>query len=47
MLPPVLDGCATWSLKHIYKLRVAENRAMRRIFVPEMKDVIGTEKTGQ
>jgi hypothetical protein len=37
MLPVVLYGCETWSLtvREEHKLRVFENRVLRRIFGPK------------
>jgi hypothetical protein len=37
ILPVVLYGCETWSLtlKEEHRLRVFENRVLRRIFEPE------------
>jgi hypothetical protein len=37
ILPVVLYGCETWSLtlKEEHRLRVFENRVIRRIFRPE------------
>ena len=37
ILPVVLYGCKTWSLtlREEYRLRVFENRILRRIFVPK------------
>jgi hypothetical protein len=37
ILPVVLYGCETWSLRvrEEYKLRVFENRVLRRIFGPK------------
>jgi hypothetical protein len=39
----VLYGCETWSLtvREDYKLRVFENRVLRRIFVPKKDEVTG------
>jgi hypothetical protein len=39
----VLYGCETWSLtlKEERKLRVFENRVLRRIFVPKRDEVTG------
>jgi hypothetical protein len=39
----VLDGCETWSLtlKVEHRLRVLENRVLRRIFGPKRDEVIG------
>jgi hypothetical protein len=43
ILPVVLYGCETWSLavKEEHKLRVFENRALRRIFGPKRNGVTG------
>jgi len=43
ILPVVLYGCETWSLtlQEEKKLRVFENRVLRRIFVPRMDGVTG------
>jgi hypothetical protein len=43
ILPVVLYGCATWSLtlREEQRLRVFENRVLRRIFGPEIKGVMG------
>ena len=42
-LPVVLYGCETWSLtlREERRLRVFENRVLRRIFGPKRDDVIG------
>ena len=42
-LPVVLYGCETWSLtfKEEHRLRVFENRVLRRIFVPKRDEVTG------
>jgi hypothetical protein len=42
-LPVVLYGCETWSLtlKEEHRLRVFENRVLRRIFGPKRDEVIG------
>jgi hypothetical protein len=39
----VLYGCETWSLtlREEYKLRLFENRALRRIFGPKRDEVMG------
>jgi hypothetical protein len=39
----VLYGCETWSLtlREQYRLRVFENRVMRRLFGPKRDDVTG------
>jgi hypothetical protein len=41
ILPVVLYGCETWSLtvKEEHKLRVFENRVLRRIFGPKRDGV--------
>jgi len=43
ILPVVLYGCETWSLtlREERRLRVFENRALRRIFVPARDEVTG------
>ena len=43
LLPAVLYGCETWSLKLSEKLRVSvfENRVLRRIFGPKRDGVTG------
>jgi hypothetical protein len=43
ILPVVLYGCETWSLtvRELYRLRVFENRVLRRIFEPKLDDVAG------
>jgi hypothetical protein len=43
ILPVVLYGCETWSLtlKEEHRLRVFENRVLRRIFGPERDEVTG------
>jgi hypothetical protein len=42
-LPVVLYGCGTWSLtvREEHKLRVFENRVLRRIFGPGRERVTG------
>jgi hypothetical protein len=42
-LPVVLYGCETWSLtlRDEYRLRVFENRVLRRIFGPKRDEVTG------
>jgi hypothetical protein len=48
ILPVVLYGCETWSLtlKEEQRLRVFENRVLRRIFGPKRgRDDRGVEKT--
>ena len=43
ILPVVLYGCETWSLtlREGHRLRVFENRVLRRIFVPKRDGVTG------
>jgi hypothetical protein len=43
ILPVVLYGCKTWSLtsREEYRLRVFENRVLRRIFGPKRDEVTG------
>jgi hypothetical protein len=43
ILPVVLCGCKTWSLtlKEEHRVRVIENRVLRRIFVPKRDEVMG------
>jgi hypothetical protein len=43
ILPVVLYGCETWSLtlKEEHRLRVFENRVLRRIFGPKRDEVKG------
>jgi hypothetical protein len=43
ILPVVLCGCETWSLtlREEHRLRVFENRALRRMFGPEWDEVTG------
>jgi hypothetical protein len=43
ILPVVLFGCETWSqtLREEHRLRVFENRVLRRIFGPKRYEVIG------
>jgi hypothetical protein len=43
ILPVVLYGCETWSLtlREEHRLRVLENRVLRRIFGPKRDEVIG------
>ena len=43
ILPVILYGCETWSfiLKEELRLRVFENRVLRRIFGPIRNDVAG------
>jgi hypothetical protein len=43
ILPVVLYGCETWSLKlrEERRLRVLENRVLKRIFGPKRNEVTG------
>jgi hypothetical protein len=43
ILPVVSYGCETWSLtlREEHRLRVSENRVLRRIFVPKRDEVTG------
>jgi hypothetical protein len=43
ILPVVLHGCETWSLtlREEHRLRVFENRVLRRIFGPKRDEVTG------
>jgi hypothetical protein len=43
ILPVVLYGCETWSLtlREEYRLRLFENRVLRRIFGPKRDEVTG------
>jgi hypothetical protein len=43
ILPVILYGCETWSvtLKEEHKLRVFENRVLRRIFGTKKDEVTG------
>jgi hypothetical protein len=43
ILPAVLYGCETWSLpfKEEHRMRVFENRMLRRIFGPKTDNVTG------
>jgi hypothetical protein len=43
ILPVVLYGCQTWSLalREEHRLRVFENRVLRRIFGPKRDEVTG------
>jgi hypothetical protein len=40
-LPVVLYGCETWSLREEQRLRVFENRVLRRKFGPKRDEVTG------
>jgi hypothetical protein len=44
---PVLYGCETWSLtlREEHRLRVFENKVLRRMFGPKRDEVTGVEKT--
>jgi hypothetical protein len=46
ILPVVLYGCETWSLtlREEHRLRVFENRVLRRVFGPNRDEVTGMEK---
>jgi hypothetical protein len=46
ILPVVLYLCETWSLtlKEEHKMRMFQNRVLRRIFVPRNDEVMGTIK---
>jgi hypothetical protein len=46
ILPVVLYGCETWSLtvREEHKLRVFENRVLRRVFGPKRDRVMGRWK---
>jgi hypothetical protein len=43
ILPVVLYGCKTWSLRlrEVHRLRVFENSVLRRIFGPKRDEVTG------
>jgi hypothetical protein len=43
ILPVVLHGCETWSLtlREEHRLRVFENRVLRKIFGPKRDEVTG------
>jgi hypothetical protein len=43
ILPVVLYGCETWSLtlREVHRLRVFENRVLRRVFGPKRDEVTG------
>jgi hypothetical protein len=43
ILPVILHGCETWSLtlREEHRLRVFENRVLRRIFGPKRDEVTG------
>jgi hypothetical protein len=46
ILPVVLYGCKTWSLtlREEHRLRVFENRVLRRIFGPKRDEVTGGQR---
>jgi hypothetical protein len=46
ILPVVLYGCETWSLRlrEVHRLRVFENRVLRRIFWPKRDEVTGIRR---
>jgi hypothetical protein len=46
ILPVVLYGCETWSLtlREEHRLRLFENRVLRRIFGPRRDEVTGGRK---
>ena len=46
ILPVVLYGCETWLLilREEHRLRVFENRVLRRVFGPKRDEVTGMEK---
>ena len=46
ILPAVLYGCETWSLtlREEHRLRVFENRVLRRIFWPRRDEVTGERR---
>jgi hypothetical protein len=43
MSPVVLCGCETWSftVREGHRLRVLENRVLRRIFGPKREEIVG------
>jgi hypothetical protein len=43
ILPVILYGCKTWSLtlREVHRLRVFENKVLRRIFGPNRDEVTG------
>jgi len=43
ILPIVLYGCETWllTLREEHRLRVSENRVLRRVFGPKREEVTG------
>ena len=46
ILPVVLYGCETWllTLREEHRLKVFENRLMRKVFGPKRDEVTGMEK---
>ena len=46
ILPVVLYGCETWSLtfREELRLRVFENRVLRRVFGPKMDEVVKSRR---
>jgi hypothetical protein len=46
ILPVVCYGCETWSLtlREERRLRLFENRVLRRVFVPKRNEATGVEK---
>jgi hypothetical protein len=44
-LPAVWNGCETWSLilREEHRLRLFENRELRRIFGPKCNEVAGSQ----
>jgi hypothetical protein len=47
VLPVILYGCETWYLilRKEHRLRVFENRVLRRIFGPKRDEIMRLEKT--
>jgi hypothetical protein len=47
ILPVVVYGCETWALtlREECRLRVFEDRVLRRVFGPKRDEVTGLEKT--
>jgi hypothetical protein len=45
-LPTVFYGCETWSLtlREEHRLRIFENRVLRKIFWPKKDEVIGESR---
>jgi hypothetical protein len=46
VLPVVLYGCETWflTLREEYRLRVLENKVLRRIFGPKRDEITGESR---